>query len=104
MGRVAVKVALITGAARGRGHKRARRLALAGADIVAMPVPYATPDEIRQHASRHAEAVDSRVLVGLVALFVENVQVGRDGRGREALAAWFDSVLRTFGLSIHAEA
>jgi len=58
-------------------------------------------EEIRQLAYRYAEAVDSRDLAALVALFVEDVRVGRQAQGREALAAWFDPVLRTFGVSIH---
>ena len=58
-------------------------------------------EEIRQLACRYAEAVDSRDVPALVTLFVEDVQVGRDKLGREALAAWFDRVLRTFSVSIH---
>jgi len=58
-------------------------------------------EQIRQLAYRYAEAVDSRDLDTLVTLFVPDVQVGRDARGRDALATWFDPVLRTFGVSIH---
>jgi ketosteroid isomerase-like protein len=58
-------------------------------------------EEIRQLAYRYAEAVDSRDLAALVALFVVDVRVGRQASGRDALAAWFDPVLRTFGVSIH---
>jgi len=58
-------------------------------------------EEIRQLGCRYAEAVDSRDLPALVELFVEDVQVGRDKFGRDALAEWFDGVLRTFGISIH---
>jgi len=58
-------------------------------------------EEIRQLAYRYAEAVDSRDLAALVALFVDDVRVGGQAGGREALAAWFDPVLRTFGVSIH---
>jgi hypothetical protein len=58
-------------------------------------------EELRQLAYRYAEAVDGRDLDGLVALFVPDVRVGRDRHGRDALAAWFDPVLRTFGVSIH---
>ena len=42
-------------------------------------------EAIRQLASRYALAVDTRNLDDLVALFVEDVRVGRDSSGREAL-------------------
>ncbi|MEJ2207402.1 MAG: nuclear transport factor 2 family protein [Gemmatimonadota bacterium] len=46
-------------------------------------------DEIRQLPHRYALAVDTRNLDDLVALFVDDVRVGRGGRGRSALRAWF---------------
>lgn len=58
-------------------------------------------EEIRQLAYRYALAVDSRDLDSLVALFIEDVQVGRDQRGRPALRAYFDRILRGFTTSIH---
>jgi len=57
-------------------------------------------EEIRQLASRYAVAVDSRDLDALVALFVDDVQVGRSARGRDALRASFDASLRAIGVSI----
>jgi ketosteroid isomerase-like protein len=57
-------------------------------------------EEIRQLASRYALAIDSRDLDALVALFVDDVQVGRDEHGREALRASFDASLRAIGVSI----
>jgi ketosteroid isomerase-like protein len=57
-------------------------------------------DQIRQLASRYAVAVDSRDLDALVALFVDDVQVGRDRVGHEALRADFDRQLRSIGISI----
>jgi ketosteroid isomerase-like protein len=67
-----------------------------------MPAPeISAHEQIRQLACQYAEAVDSRDLPALVALFVEDVQVGRTEFGRDALAHWFDGVLRTFGVSIH---
>jgi len=57
-------------------------------------------DEIRQLASRYALALDSRDLDALVALFVPDVQVGRDASGREALRRSFDEQLRGIGVSI----
>lgn len=56
-------------------------------------------EEIRQLAHRYALALDSRDLDALVALFVDDVQVGRDQFGREALRASFDSQLRRVGMS-----
>jgi SnoaL-like domain len=50
-------------------------------------------EQIRQLASRYALAVDSRNLDDLVALFVPDVQVGRE-RGQAALRAQFDASLR----------
>ena len=57
-------------------------------------------EEIRQLAARYALATDSRNLDALVALFVDDVQVGRDQFGREALKASFDTALRGIGISI----
>lgn len=57
-------------------------------------------EEIRQLAARYALAVDSRDLDALVALFVDDVQVGADASGREALRASFNESLRGIGVSI----
>jgi uncharacterized protein (TIGR02246 family) len=57
-------------------------------------------EAIRQLAARYAVAVDSRDLDALVALFVDDVRVGRDQRGREALKQSFDGMLRGIGVSI----
>jgi len=57
-------------------------------------------EQIRQLASRYALAIDSRDLDALVALFVDDVRVGRDERGREALRRNFDRQLREIGISI----
>lgn len=46
-------------------------------------------------------ALDARDLDGLVALFVDDVDAGAHGRGRDALREWFDVVLRRFYRSIH---
>ncbi len=58
-------------------------------------------EEIRSLAARYGLAVDSRDLVALVALFVADVAVEDGTSGREALARWYDPVLRTFGASFH---
>jgi ketosteroid isomerase-like protein len=57
-------------------------------------------EEIRQLAARYALAVDSRDLDALIELFVDDVQVGRNDRGREALRASFDGSLRNVGVTI----
>lgn len=57
-------------------------------------------DQIRQLVSRYAVAVDSRDLDTLVDLFVDDVQVGRDSFGREALRASFQASLSAVGVTI----
>ena len=57
-------------------------------------------DEIRLLASRYAVAVDSRDLDALVALFVDDVRVGRDATGPAALRASFEHSLRDVGVTI----
>ena len=57
-------------------------------------------DEIRQLAYRYALATDSRDLDTLVALFVDDVQVGRDQSGHAALREAFDRSLREVGITI----
>jgi (+)-trans-carveol dehydrogenase len=69
-GRVAGKVAFITGAARGQGRSHAIRLAAEGADIIAVDlcgqvatVPYAmsTPDDLAETV-KEVEALDRRIV------------------------------------------
>ena len=69
-GRVAGKVAFITGAARGQGRSHAIRLAQEGADIIAIDlagqigsVPYAmsTPDDLAETV-KEVEALDRRIV------------------------------------------
>ncbi len=57
-------------------------------------------DEIRDLAHRYSLAMDSRDLDALVGLFVDDVRVGRDRSGREALREDFDRQLRAIGMSI----
>ena len=57
-------------------------------------------DAIRDLAHRYALAMDSRDLDALVALFVEDVRVGRDETGRKALKRNFDGQLREIGVTI----
>jgi ketosteroid isomerase-like protein len=57
-------------------------------------------EEIRQLACRYALATDSRDLDALVELFVDDVQVGRDRFGRDALRSDFERQLRGVGITI----
>jgi ketosteroid isomerase-like protein len=57
-------------------------------------------DELRQLACRYALAIDSRDIETLVCLFVPDVRVGRDRRGREALRESFEASLSAIGVSI----
>lgn len=57
-------------------------------------------EQIRQLASHYAVAIDSRDLDALVALFIEDVRVGRDTFGREALRASFAASLSAIGVSM----
>lgn len=57
--------------------------------------------EIRQLADRYSLAIDTRNLDMLVGLFVPDVQVGKDGRGRDALSAHFATVLAAYGPTVH---
>ena len=50
-------------------------------------------EEIRQLAARYAVAIDRRDLDALVALFIDDVRVGRDTYGRDALRANFEESL-----------
>src|SRR5262245_985596 len=58
---------------------------------------------IKQLVARYALAVDVRDVNSLVGLFTENVDCGRWGVGRDALAQFYssDAVLRSFGRSYH---
>jgi SDR family mycofactocin-dependent oxidoreductase len=69
-GRVAGKVAFITGAARGQGRSHAIRLAQEGADIIAVdlvgqvdsvPYPMSTPEDLAQTV-KEVEALDRRII------------------------------------------
>ena len=69
-GRVAGKVAFITGAARGQGRSHAIRLAAEGADIIAVdlcgqvptvPYPMSTPEDLAETV-KEVEALDRRIV------------------------------------------
>jgi hypothetical protein len=57
-------------------------------------------EEIRQLAHRYSLCVDSRDIDGLVELFVDDVQVGRDRSGRDVLRRDFEQQLRGVGVTI----
>ena len=57
-------------------------------------------EQIRQLASRYAIALDARDMDTLVSLFVDDVRVGRDLTGRDALRASFTDQLRDLGVTI----
>jgi len=56
---------------------------------------------IGQLPSRYALAVDSRDLDAWIGLFVDDVDCGKFGRGREALRRFIDPAVRTFYRSHH---
>jgi len=57
-------------------------------------------EQIRQLASHYAVAIDSRDLDALIELFIEDVRVGRDTFGREALRESFAESLGAIGISM----
>jgi hypothetical protein len=61
-------------------------------------------ESIRQLPYRYALALDSRNLDDLVDLFVADVPVGRNERGRAALWAWYDRAMRLPRTSVHTVA
>jgi len=84
-GRVAGKVAFITGAARGQGRSHAIRLAQEGADIIAVdlghqvasvPYPMATPADLTQMV-REVEALDRRIGLRRIPLRYPRDPAGR---------------------------
>jgi SDR family mycofactocin-dependent oxidoreductase len=93
-GRVAGKVAFITGAARGQGRSHAIRLAQEGADIIAVDIcaqidtvayPMATPEDLAQTV-KEVEALDRRI-------FARQADV----RDAAALKAAFDAGVAQLG-------
>jgi hypothetical protein len=56
-------------------------------------------EEIRQLAARYSIFLDARDLDALAGLFVEDVRVGRDRFGRDALKSDFNTSLRSVGVT-----
>jgi len=52
-------------------------------------------DSIRQLAAKYSLALDMRDMDAMVNLFEENVRVGKDASGRQALRAYMDGTLRS---------
>ncbi|HMS21582.1 nuclear transport factor 2 family protein [uncultured Sphingorhabdus sp.] len=52
-------------------------------------------DAIRQLAAKYSLALDMRDMDAMVNLFEENVRVGKDASGRQALRAYMDGTLRS---------
>ena len=106
-GRLAGKVAFITGAARGQGRAHAVRMAHEGADIIAVDiagklpscVPYdpATPDDLAETV-RLVEAVDRRILASAsTPVTVDGLSQG--GRRRRRRAGRLDIIVANAGIS-----
>ena len=56
---------------------------------------------IRQLPHRYGLALDSRDMDALVDLFVPDVRVGREERGRDALKRWYTEVMSRPRTSVH---
>lgn len=56
---------------------------------------------IRQLPARYARALDARDMAALVKLFPEDVQVGRNRFGRDALFDYMDELMRFARVSVH---
>src|SRR5687768_8484888 len=56
---------------------------------------------IQELAHRYAQAVDARDLDTWLGLFIDDVDCGRRGKGREALRSFIEPAVRTFYRSVH---
>ncbi len=70
-------------------------------DLAARVARLEALEAVRGLVARYSVALDSRDVGALVALFVPDVNVGDGTVGREALAAWFDPILRPYGITYH---
>ena len=131
MGRVADKVAFITGAARGQGRSHAVRLAEEGADIIAVDLcqdietvnyPLARPEDLEETATlvektgrgivtaqadvRDAAAVRTALESGLAEFGKVDIVVAQAGvaamKGQPPLQAWTDGINTNFVGTINA--
>ena len=99
-GRVADKVAFITGAARGQGRSHAVRLAQEGADIIAVdicqpfdnsPAPPATPEDLLETAELVKGLVRRIVTAEVDVRDYDVAQIRRRQRRRATRAGWTSS-------------
>ncbi len=58
-------------------------------------------DQLRRLAEHYALAVDGKDLDRLAALFVDDVENGRYGRGHDGVRRFYDQSLRNFHCSMH---
>lgn len=70
-------------------------------DLVARIDRLESREAIRQLVSRYGVLIDARDLDGLADLFVEDARVTRSERGRAALRAVIEGLVRQFTTSIH---
>jgi hypothetical protein len=70
-------------------------------DLLARVERLEATEQIRQLAARYALALDSRDVDTLAGLFVPDVVTGDGREGREALAEWFDPILRPYRITFH---
>lgn len=61
-------------------------------------------DKIRQLAERYAVGVDAKDIDGIAALFMEDLDNGRYGPGREGVRTFYDNVLRRYHATMHLTA
>ncbi len=71
------------------------------ADLAARLDRMESRQAIAELPARYARAVDARDIDTWIGLFVEDVDCGRHGRGREALRSFIDPGVRTFYRSVH---
>src|SRR4051812_50101010 len=57
--------------------------------------------EIQQLGVRYAMAIDARDIDAWLALFVEDIDCGRRGKGREALRGFIEPAVRDFYRTVH---
>jgi SDR family mycofactocin-dependent oxidoreductase len=95
MGRVAGKVAFITGAGQGQGRAHAVRLASEGADVIITDIAAPYPERVRYRAATEADLNETRELVEKTG--ARCVSAVADVRDRAALQAAVDAGLAEFG-------
>lgn len=71
------------------------------ADLLARIDRIESRQAIGELPTRYARAIDARDIDAWLGLFVDDVDCGRRGKGREALRSWIDPGVRTFYRSIH---